>query len=241
MRQVPRLGQDPFGPFPETTEALDNPNGLLAWGGDLHPARLLNAYRRGIFPWSSAGEPLLWWSPAPRCVLYPESLHVSRRLRRRLRQRPFRTTADRDFDAVVAGCAEPAPGRESTWITPELATAFHGLHRLGHAHSIEVWHPRHDDLLGGLYGLALGRAFFAESMFHRADDASNVALWALCGHLRDNGFRIIDCQVDNPHLIRMGATLISRERFEKTLKHALTAGEEPGSWRDRFRDPLGFR
>ena len=210
-RSVPRprflAPNSPPEAFPDPTLALDDPNGLLAAGGDLAPERLLCAYRRGIFPWFSEGQPILWWSPDPRAVLRPETLHVSRSLRRTQRRAAFTVSADAAFDRVVRECAAPRPGRESTWITPGMAAAYGRLHRAGHAHSIECW--RGDDLAGGLYGVAIGRVFFGESMFSRAADASKIAL----AHLCTLGFGLIDCQIPNAHLARLGAVEMSRRRF----------------------------
>lgn len=216
---LPRLSDDPDAPFPDTRGALRRPNGLLAWGGDLHPRRLLAAYRRGIFPWSGPGEPLLWWTPSPRCVLLPGGLRISRRLARTLRQRRHRFTSDRAFGRVIRGCAAPRDGQRGTWITPGLVAAFEDLHARGHAHSVEVWRDQH--LVGGLYGLALGRVFFAESMFFSERDASKLAMVGLDAGLRQLGFELVDCQVDNPHLRRMGASLMDRAGFEAVLEDAV--------------------
>ena len=193
--------------FPDPGFALDEPNGLLAAGGDLGPERLLCAYRRGIFPWFSEGQPILWWSPDPRAVLWPEAMHVSRSLRRTQRRARFSVSTDTAFDRVVRECAAPRPGRDDTWITPEMAAAYGRLHRAGHAHSIECW--RGGDLAGGLYGVAIGRVFFGESMFSRAADASKIAL----AHLCTLGFELIDCQIPNAHLARLGVVEMSRRRF----------------------------
>ena len=193
--------------FPDPALALDVPNGLLAAGGDLGPERLLCAYRRGIFPWFSEGQPILWWSPDPRAVLWPEALHVSRTLRRTQRRATFTISTDTAFDRVVRECAAPREGREDTWITRDMAAAYGRLHRAGHAHSIECW--RGAKLAGGLYGVALGRVFFGESMFSRAPDASKIAL----AHLCTLGFGLIDCQIPNAHLARLGAVEMSRRRF----------------------------
>ena len=220
--KLPRLADDPDAPFPDTYHALRRPNGLLAWGGDLHPRRLLAAYRQGIFPWSGPGEPLLWWSPSPRCVLLPGGLHVSRRLARTLRQRRYRYTADRAFTRVIHGCAGPRQGQRGTWITPGLRVAFERLHEQGHAHSVEVWRDEH--LAGGLYGLALGRVFFAESMYFVERDASKLAMVALDAGLQRLGFELVDCQVDNPHLRSMGAQLVDRAGFEAVLLDAVGDG-----------------
>lgn len=229
--ELPRLGADPDEPFPGTRRALRAPNGLLAWGGDLHPRRLLNAYRAGIFPWYSEGQPLLWWSPAPRCVLRPAAVHVSRRTRRRYNSGAYRLSYDTAFAGVISACAEPRSGERGTWITADIQDAFLRLHHMGHAHSIEVW--RENELCGGLYGIALGRVFFGESMFSRCVDASKIALIALCRDLVRRDFGLFDCQVGNPHLFRMGAEEISRGRFEALLRDLVGQPLEPGSWRER--------
>jgi leucyl/phenylalanyl-tRNA--protein transferase len=209
-------------------QALEYPEGLLAAGGDLSPARLVNAYRQGIFPWYSEGQPILWWSPAPRCVLYPQSVHVSRRLRRHYHQGGFSLTADRAFEEVIEACAAPRPGQDETWITGDMLEAYVRLHRLGIAHSVETWVD--GKLAGGIYGLALGRVFFGESMFSRQQDASKVALVALCRQLQSWDFTVLDCQVSNPHLLSMGAVEVSRETFQDMLKTALEAGH----WQQDF-------
>ena len=210
-RGVPRprllAPHSPPDAFPDPALALDVPNGLLAAGGDLGPERLLCAYRRGIFPWFSEGQPILWWSPDPRAVLWPETFHVSRSLRRTQRRATFTISIDTAFDRVVRECAAPRRGREDTWITPEMAAAYGRLHRAGHAHSVECW--RGAELAGGLYGVAVGRVFFGESMFSRAPDASKIAL----AHLCTLGFGLIDCQIPNAHLARLGAVGMGRRRF----------------------------
>lgn len=209
MTQLPQL--DPFRfRFPAVQGALDEPNGLLAFGGDLRPGRLLAAYRLGIFPWYNE-PPILWWSPNPRAVIFPERLHISRSLRKTLRRGHFEVTMDRAFRNVVAGCAD----RKSTWISPDMRRAYLQMHELGHAHSIEVW--RDDYLIGGLYGIAIGQVFFGESMFSRATDASKVALVYLCGQLRQWNFRVIDCQVGNDHTFSLGAIAMDREQFCRLL------------------------
>lgn len=228
---LPRLGEDPDAPFPPGREALDAPNGLLAWGGDLHPRRLLAAYRAGIFPWYSEGQPLLWWSPAPRCVILPGEVHLSRRTRRRYNSGRYRLSADTAFAQVIAACAEPRAYERGTWITAEMQAAFTRLHRMGHAHSVEVWEG--EALRGGIYGLAVGAVFFGESMFSRSVDASKIALVALCRLLEDERFGLLDCQVGNPHLFRMGAVQLSRGDFEKQLAQLVDEPRETGSWRER--------
>jgi leucyl/phenylalanyl-tRNA---protein transferase len=212
---IARLDPDDCAAFPDVRRALQHPNGLLAFGGDLSPERLEQAYRRGIFPWFSAGDPILWWSPDPRTVLFPERLRVSRSLHKRLRKEPFRVTMDRDFGGVIRGCAAPRDAEGGTWILPEMVDAYETLHRRGVAHSVEV---RQDGaLVGGLYGVAVGCAFFGESMFSRATDASKVALIHLCERLAHWGFGLIDCQMRTEHLIRLGAVEIPREELVRRL------------------------
>ena len=207
LRLVGLAPDSPPDAFPDPTLALDEPNGLLAIGGDLRPPRLLCAYRRGIFPWFSEGEPLLWWSPDPRMVLWPGAFRISRTLHRTLRRETFTVTTNTAFDRVVRACAAPRPGQDGTWITPEMAAAYGRLHHAGHAHAIECWHGT--ELAGGLYGVAIGRVFFGESMFSRVADASKVALAQLCRL----GFGLIDCQLPSPHLARLGAVEMDRRHF----------------------------
>jgi leucyl/phenylalanyl-tRNA--protein transferase len=221
--------QDPRS-FPDVRRALRHPNGLLAAGGDLSPERLLGAYRRGIFPWFSEGDPILWWSPDPRTVLFPEGLKRSRSLRKRLRRRLLGVTMDRDFGAAIRACAAPRPAAGGTWIVPEMIGAYEALHRLGWAHSVEVWEG--DRLVGGLYGVALGRIFYGESMFSRADDASKVALVHLCQRLHDWGFGAIDCQMQTEHLASLGALELRRPAFLALLERWCTMPGRPGSWDD---------
>lgn len=201
--------------FPDPATALTNPNGLLAAGGDLRPARLLEAYRRGIFPWYSDDQPILWWSPDPRMVLIPAELHISRSLAKTLRSGRFHVTSDRAFSEVLEGCAAPRRHSEGTWLDAAMQRAYLELHRLGHAHSLEVWQG--DELAGGLYGIALDGIFFGESMFSRASDASKVALVTLAGALKTGGYRVIDCQVASPHLASLGARLMTRKAFMALL------------------------
>jgi leucyl/phenylalanyl-tRNA--protein transferase len=204
-------------------------DGLLALGGDLRPARLLEAYRRGIFPWYLKGEPILWWSPDPRLVLFPEEFHVSRRLKRIIRHGRFVVTVDRSFDEVVRACAATLRGRENgTWIVPEMIEAYVVLHHRGYAHSVEVWQG--GQLAGGLYGVSLGRAFFGESMFSRADNASKVGLVCLVEALVRRGFSLVDCQVATAHLLQFGAREISRSRFLAELEEACQAPTLCGKW-----------
>ncbi len=210
---------------------LATPEGLLAIGGDLRPERLLAAYRRGIFPWYSAGQPILWWSPDPRAVLFPERLRVTRSLGKTLRRGVFRVTLDAAFRRVMEACAAPrGPGQGAgTWITPEMIAAYCRLHALGYAHSVETWQG--DRLVGGLYGVALGRAFFGESMFSRATDASKVALACLARQLATWGFHFIDCQLPTAHLASLGAEEVGRADFLSILEKALAGPDHPGPWR----------
>lgn len=229
---IPRLGDEPDAPFPPTGEALEDPNGLLAGGGDLSPKRMLNAYRQGIFPWYSADGPILWWSPAPRCVLYPENVYISRRTRRRFNSGRYRLSLNQAFPEVIRACAEPRPGDSGTWITPGMEQAYIDLHGMGHAHSLEVW--AEGELAGGIYGIAMGGAFFGESMFSARTDGSKLALIALCKLLSRADIRLLDCQVSNPHLVRMGAEDIPRERFEAELSRAVA---QPGRFAEAALAP----
>lgn len=211
---------DPPGAFPPVASALTEPDGLLCAGGDLRPERILEAYRRGIFPWYAEGQPILWWSPDPRMVLFPHELKVSRSLRKSLRNRGFRVTFDTRFEQVVACCAAAGSrADEGTWISPEMQQAYAELHALGHAHSVETWLD--DVLVGGLYGLQLGRIFFGESMFSTAPDASKVALYWLVQRSLGEGVELIDCQVASEHLFSLGARLIPRTEFVARLEHGL--------------------
>jgi len=210
---------DPDNPdiyFPDVEHALQEPDGLLAVGGDLQPERLLYAYRNGIFPWYGPDQPILWWSPDPRLLLYPEQLHVSHSLAKTLRQQRFRVTFDQAFDQVIQACAAPRPGQAGTWITPEMQTAYIEMHRLGHAHSVECW--QQGRLVGGLYGLAMGRVFFGESMFSHMTDASKVGFVTLVRQLERWDYRLIDCQVYTGHLERLGARMIPRREFTRLLE-----------------------
>lgn len=207
----------PPGTFPDIESALLEPNGLLAIGGDLRPERLLCAYRRGIFPWYSDGQPILWWSPDPRAVLFPGRFHASRSLRRLIKRCPFDITVDKDFPGVLRGCAAPRRDQNGTWITSAMASAFDRLHALGHAHSVECWQD--GDLVGGLYGVAMGRVFFGESMFSAASNASKLALGYLCRL----GFELIDCQIPNTHLSMLGAETIDRRDFAALLDRLCAA------------------
>jgi len=208
---------------------LATPEGLLAIGGDLSPERLLLAYQSGIFPWYSEDEPILWWSPDPRLVLYPEELKISHSLRRTIRRGRFRATMDTRFSQVIQACGQiRVLDGQGTWITPEMEKAYVRLHRLGYAHSVEIWHG--NELVGGLYGVSLGRCFFGESMFSTMSDASKVALVVLRNHLRQNQFDFIDCQMPTDHLLRMGARKIARNDFIAELRRALLQPTLQGPW-----------
>ncbi|UTW13203.1 leucyl/phenylalanyl-tRNA--protein transferase [Marinobacterium rhizophilum] len=201
--------------FPPASQALSDPNGLLAAGGDLSPERLLSAYRNGIFPWYNPGEPILWWSPDPRCVIYTDRLHISRSLRKRLRRDNYQVTFNQAFGAVMEGCAAPRSGASGTWISREMHAAYNRLHQDGQAQSVEVWQD--GELAGGLYGIAAGRMFFGESMFSRRTDASKIAFAWLVEQLKNWDYPLIDCQVHNPHLVTLGAEEIPRETFLQEL------------------------
>jgi leucyl/phenylalanyl-tRNA--protein transferase len=206
--------------FPPPSAALDEPNGLLAVGGDLSPRRILAAYRQGIFPWFNPGDPILWWSPNPRTVIYPDQLHISRSLRKTLRKQPYRVTFDRAFSDVMRRCAAPRSTANGTWISDDMVTAYSEIHQMGLAHSVEVWRNNEsgaEELVGGLYGIAMGRIFFGESMFSSADNASKVGFAHLVNHLRNWQFELIDCQVANDHLFSLGAVEIPRDAFQQTL------------------------
>ncbi len=218
--------------FPPVEHAAKS--GLLAVGGDLSPERLLAAYREGIFPWYGAGEPILWWSPDPRFVLFPDELHVSRSMRQFLKKRVVRITFDRAFREVISACRKPRPGQDGTWITREMLEAYCALHDLGYAHSVEVWQG--ESLVGGLYGLSLGRAFFGESMFSAIPNASKAALVTLVEHLRKRGFDLIDCQVETDHLAGLGARPIPRRTFCSLLWRSLHHATLCGNWGGKLRD-----
>ena len=206
-------------PFPPIGKALKSPNGLLCAGGDLSPARLIEAYSRGIFPWFSEGDPILWWSPDPRMVLFPDELKVSRSLRKSADRGPFEVRVDTAFEAVIAACAAPRAGQAGTWIVPEMVAAYTRLHELGFAHSVESWQD--DRLVGGLYGVALGPVFFGESMFAHAPDASKVALVRLVERLKARDCPVIDCQQATPHLASLGAREIPRKAFAQLVQESI--------------------
>jgi leucyl/phenylalanyl-tRNA--protein transferase len=215
--------------FPPVERAMKQPNGLLAIGGDLSPGRLLGAYRRGIFPWFNPGEPILWWSPDPRMVLFPDDIKVTRSLAKRIRNAGFTVRADTAFAEVIAACAAPRGGEPGTWITLGMIEAYTRLFRMGYAHAIETW--KDGELVGGLYGVAIGRMFYGESMFSRVPDASKVALVALARQLGSWGFGMIDCQMETAHLARMGAGPIARAEFCRRLAELVDLPPVPSPWK----------
>lgn len=215
---------DDDSPFPPVWRALRRPNGLLAAGGSLTPGRLLAAYRQGIFPWSGPDEPVLWWSPDPRMVLFVDKFHASHSLLRRARTGGFEIRVNTAFRAVMEACAEPRPGQDGTWITQEILDGYGALHAMGYAHSVEAW--RDGILVGGLYGVLIGRLFFGESMFARASDASKVALLRLVDILRAGSIPLIDCQQQTAHLASFGARPVPRSEFLRHVR-ALAAGDTP--------------
>ncbi len=221
--------------FPAVTQALRSPNGLLAAGGDLTTVRLLEAYRHGIFPWFSEGEPILWWSPDPRMVLFPEEFKVSHSLRKVLRNGLHEVRFDSRFEQVMRACAAPREGANGTWIHEEMIAAYCELHRLGYAHSVETWMD--GELVGGLYGMALGRMFYGESMFSQRSNASKIALAHLAAQLKRWNFGMIDCQMNTPHLASLGAREIPRNEFIARLQDLINCSHVP-DWRfdeDLFR------
>ncbi len=207
-------------PFPPVELAWEEPNGLLAFGGDLSPTRLINAYQSGIFPWYNPEEPIYWWCPDPRAVLFPNQIHLSKSLRKSIRNKfnkGYKIRFDSDFASVVKSCAAPRTLSGGTWITNEMFLAYVELHKLGIAHSVEVWNDK-DELVGGLYGIATGGVFSGESMFSKERDVSKIAFAALAWHMQSWGYSLIDCQIENPHLMSMGASNISRKDYLGTLK-----------------------
>jgi leucyl/phenylalanyl-tRNA--protein transferase len=232
---IPFLG--PADPFPPVEHALDNPDGLLAAGGSLTTKRLIDAYRRGIFPWFNDGDPILWWSPDPRTILRPNKIHVSRSLRKQLRRGKHFVTIARAFARVLEGCAAPRAGDLGTWLSPAMLRGYAALHNAGLAHSVEVWMD--GELAGGIYGVALGRAFFGESMFTRRTDASKIGIVILGEQLERWGFPLIDCQLETAHLMSLGAEHLPRRRFVAEIER-LTREPAP-SWtldQDLAGDPV---
>jgi leucyl/phenylalanyl-tRNA--protein transferase len=226
--RIPFLDPQMPDDFPSVENALRDPDGLLAAGGDLRPDRLLAAYRRGIFPWYSEGQPVLWWSPDPRTVFATDRMHVPRRLARWLRGCDWRVRADTAFETVMRACAAPRARQRGTWIDEDMLAAYSGLHALGHAHSIEAWNG--DTLAGGIYGVAVGRMFFGESMFSAMENGSKVALLALACALRSWHYPLLDAQIASPHLFTLGAFEIGRGEFVREV--ATLTGERgvDGSW-----------
>lgn len=214
--------------FPPVARALDAPNGLLAAGGDLSAERLLEAYRSGIFPWFSPGDPILWWSPDPRMVLFPQEFKLSASLKKTLKRACFKVTADQAFEQVVRACAAPRAGASGTWIVEEMIAAYCELHRLGHAHSVEVW--MENELVGGLYGVAIGKMFYGESMFSKRTDGSKIAFAHMARQLERWGFGMIDCQMYTPHLASLGAREISRAEFISRLQILTEICDKKTEW-----------
>lgn len=223
---IPWLGNRPA--FPPVSRALHQPNGLLAAGGALTPEWLLAAYRHGIFPWFNDGEPILWWSPDPRMVVFPGQIRLTRSLRKTLRHAAYEVRLDFDFAAVIRACAAPRDASGGTWITPEIQAAYIRMHELGYAHSVETYMD--GELVGGLYGMALGRAFYGESMFSRRTDASKIAFAHLARFLEQHEFRVLDCQMTTSHLASLGGQEISRADFVKLLDDATRETLPPGRW-----------
>jgi len=223
---IPWLERD--APFPPVTQALRRPNGLLAAGADLSPERLIAAYAQGIFPWFSGDEPVLWWSPDPRMALIPARIKISRSLKKTLRRGDYEVRLDTAFAEVMRQCAALRAGQDGTWITSAMQQAYQRLHELGYAHSVEVWMD--GALTGGLYGVAIGRAFYGESMFSRASDASKIALAHLCRYLEHQGFAVIDCQMETPHLASLGARPVPRHEFVAGLKIWTAENQRAAQW-----------
>lgn len=230
MQPIPWLDDSPDAPilFPPPHCARHEPNGLLAAGGRMTPEWLLAAYRQGIFPWFSEGDPILWWSLNPRMVLVPSELRLSRSLRRVLKSGTFEVRYDTAFREVMQACAAPRADQDGTWIVPAIINAYSTLHELGWAHSVEAWQG--DKLVGGLYGVAIGHVFYGESMFHRITDASKVAFAHLVHRLHSHGFALIDCQMNTRHLASLGAREIPREDFQRLLAQHTPAPEPIGKW-----------
>lgn len=220
-----QLSHRKLEPFPDPSLALDEPNGLLAVGGDLRPERILMAYQKGIFPWFNPEDPILWWSPNPRTIFYPDKVHVSRSLQKIIRRGIYRVTFDQCFSDVIAACSQPRVYADGTWISDDIISVYSEMHRLGYAHSVEVWQG--NELVGGLYGMALGKIFFGESMFSRADNASKVGFVSLAKQLSAWGFMIIDAQVANSHLFSLGAVEIPRTEFQQIL---INFAQIPSHW-----------
>ncbi len=234
MSQLPWL-ESGSTTFPDTRTALSDPNGLLAAGDTLSTDQLLAAYQKGIFPWFEEGQPVLWWSPSPRLVLQPEQLHISKSMKKALRRQQYSVTTDTCFEDVIRACAEPRDEQDGTWITDEIIEAYCKLHDLGFAHSVEVW--ENDELVGGLYGIAMGKIFFGESMFSLASNASKTGFITLVENLKRLNYQLIDCQVHTDHLASLGATEISRVEFENYLLNSIEDIEYQPSWPTQLSKP----
>lgn len=215
-------------PFPPVTSALQSPNGLLAAGADLSPQRLLDAYSRGIFPWYSEGQEIMWWSPNPRMVLVPQAFKISRSLVKTLRNKTYEVRFDTSFRAVMLACSAPRDGQGGTWISPDMVNAYCALHELGYAHSVETWVG--DKLVGGLYGVAIGKMFYGESMFARQTDASKIALAHLVQYLTQENFGLIDCQMSTAHLASLGANELPRSKFINIINELCNIPQAPKKW-----------
>lgn len=220
--------QDNSYRFPDVSLALDEPDGLLAIGGSLCPQRLKNAYCHGIFPWYNEDQPILWWSPDPRAVLFPHKLHISRSLRKTIKKHLFTLTLDQAFEQVISACSSPRPKQHGTWISPEMKAAYCEMHELGYAHSVECWQG--NQLVGGLYGLAFGKVFFGESMFSRVTDASKVSFTQFVQQLKNWEFAVIDCQVASDHLTSLGSELIPRTQFVQMLENLCYQPTKSAPW-----------
>jgi len=230
MIRLHRLDDNLPDRFPDPRHALVEPNGLLAFGGDLSPQRLLTAYANGIFPWFNEGEPILWWSPDPRCVFLTDDLRPNRSLHRTLKSKDWQVSVDRAFRQVMQACAMPRPNQFGTWISPAMIEAYGALHDMGHAHSVEVWEQ--DRLVGGIYGVSIGRLFCGESMFSAESGGSKLALCALAALLRDWGCPLIDAQVSNPHLLGLGAVEIPRKVFLQQVSVLVAAPPDAECWKN---------
>ncbi|MEO8810441.1 MAG: leucyl/phenylalanyl-tRNA--protein transferase [Rhodanobacter sp.] len=228
MKRLPLLDADQWQRFPDPSSALVEPNGLLAFGGDLSPPRLLAAYGQGIFPWFGEREPILWWSPEPRCVFHTHTPRINRSLHRLLRNKPWRLTVDQAFEQVIRGCAQPRSGEPGTWLVPAMIDAYVRLHQLGHAHSVEVWDD--ERLVGGIYGVAVGRLFCGESMFSAESGGSKLALVGLAQLLQALEFPLLDTQVANPHTLGLGAVEMPRAQFLGHVAELVRLPGMVGSW-----------
>jgi len=221
--------------FPDISLAMEEPNGLLAVGGDLSVKRLLNAYRHGIFPWFSDDQPILWWSPNPRMVLIPTEIKISRSLKKTIRKNSFEISFDRAFDQVLLACAQPRPKQPSTWITDEMREAYNKLHKLGYAHSFECW--QNEKLVGGLYGISMGKMFFGESMFSFVTDASKIAFVQAVNYLKNWNYALIDCQVETEHLASFGAKNINRNSFRDCIEKLIQEEPSSNAWNTNLNAP----